>query len=195
MQGEQMNPKIKSKALLPQFILTQGDRVCLQVFAVLGGILLLALLAQVAIPLPFTPVPITGQTFGVALISLLWGRKLGVTTVAAYLLFGAFGCPVFAAAKTGALLGPTSGYLLGMFFASYWMGFLADRGATKRLVTTWLSAVSGSVIVFSFGVYGLSFFVPQDQLLTAGVLPFLPGDFIKTLLVTAMAYQATRKLG
>ena len=92
---------------------------------VLTGLALMTVLSRISIPLGFTPVPITGQTLGVALCALVFGRKRGMTAVAAYLALGAAGVPLFALGKTGVSFGPTTGYLIGMLLA---MAFLVTLG-------------------------------------------------------------------
>lgn len=182
------------QSLIPQILDQRGNKVIENAISIVIGVALLSLLAQIAMPLPWTPVPITGQTFGVALTALLWGRKRGLAVVLSYLFVGALGLPVFAMGKVGLSVGPTFGYLMGMVVAAYWMGFLSDSGWTKSLFRTWLAAVSGSVITFTLGVSVLSIFVPVNTLLVSGVLPFLPGDFIKTLLVTFTVFNAQRSI-
>ena len=187
-----------SMAVVPSILagsenLDLGKKVRDNALAVFAGVFLLALTAQISIPLSFTPVPVTGQTFGVALIALLWGRARGVAAVATYLTLGAFGVPLFALGKTGLSFGPTTGYLVGMFIASIAMGTLADFGWTKTFARTWISAFIGSVITFTCGVIVLSLFVPREALLMAGVLPFIPGDIIKTLLATTIVSQTSKK--
>ena len=145
------------------------------------GAAFLAALAQIAIPLPFTPVPITGQTFGVALMSLLWGRKWGFSSVALYVAVGAAGLPVFAQAASGLKL-MTSGYLVGMCLSSVVIGTLADMGWAKSFGKAFAACVLGSLCVFSCGLFVLSNFVPKGLLLAQGLLPFIPGDIIKSSL-------------
>lgn len=178
------------QALLPRLISKSQNQNLSNVLSVFAGVILISLLAQVSIPLPFTPVPITGQTFGVALTSLLWGRKRGFATMLSYLTLGSLGFPLFALGKSGFVVGPTMGYLVGMLFASFLMGTLADLGWTKSFFKTWLAAFLGSTVTFSFGLWILSYFIPGDQLLIAGLLPFLPGDLIKTALASTLAYKA-----
>lgn len=149
---------------------------------VAGGIVMLALLAQLKIVLPWTPVPITGQTFGVALLALLWGSRLSLTTFAGYLLLGFAGAPVLAGGASGFSFGPTMGYLAGMLLASWVVGKLSDHGWARSFWTALFACYVGSFLIFIFGVVGLSFFVPAKGLLVAGVLPFLPGDLIKNIL-------------
>lgn len=181
----------QDQALIPRLLIKKGNLVSHNMIAVLFGIALLSLLAQVSIPLPFTPVPITGQTFGVALTALLWGRKRAVACVVGYLGLGAAGVPVFAAGSFGLAWGPTLGYLIGMLIASFAMGTLADRGWTKTFFRSWLAAFSGSLITFACGLLVLSFFVPREALLMAGLLPFIPGDIVKTLLASGLAYKSS----
>lgn len=185
-------------ALVPQYLArrnAEGSQRVLENILVVGlGVLLLSGLAQIVIPLPWTPVPITGQTFGVALTALMWGRKRALAIILNYVLLGAMGLPIFAIAK----LGPTVGYLVGMVFSAYAMGALADLGWTKTFGRTYCAGFIGSMITFICGVIGLSFFLPTSgadrlaELLTAGLVPFLPGDFIKTLLASTIAYRAQR---
>lgn len=182
---------MKSNALVPQMVVGYGqNRLVNEMGAFTVGVLLLALLAQIKIVLPFSPVPITGQTFGVSLIALCWGRNRGAGIMAAYLGLGGLGLPFFA--TSGGLFGATSGYLLGMFFASMVVGELADRGATKSFLTSWAAGFVGSCIVFACGLLVLSFYVPQGTVFTVGLLPFLPGDLVKTV---SAAFIASRLRG
>ncbi len=155
----------------------------------LGGAALLSLLAQIAIPLPFTPVPITGQTLGVALLALTLGRAKGLSSVMLYLLAGAAGLPVFAQAHSGLVFGPTMGYLIGMLLATVLMGSLADKGWTSSFKKTLLAAFMGTTVTFILGVAVLAFFIPAKTLLLAGVLPFLPGALIKDTLAATVAHK------
>ena len=183
----------QENALIPQILVQRGNKLSENILSVFIGVVFLSLLAQLAIPLPGTPVPITGQTFGVALAALLWGRKRGVAVVVSYLTAGAMGLPVFAAAKSGLIMGPTMGYLIGMVLASYWMGTLSDFGWTKTFLKSWFTVFTGSIIVFAFGALVLSFFVPAKDVLLMGVIPFLPGDLIKTLVASFVAYKSNNQ--
>lgn len=159
----------------------------------LAGIGFLALLSQVAIPLPWTVVPITGQTFGVTLISLLYGRKLGTATVVGYLVLGAFALPLLAQGSFLFPLGPTSGYLVGMIAASWLIGFFSDRGATRSFFLSWGAGLLGSVLIFGLGLAWLSQFIPSEKLLIAGLYPFLLGDLIKTAVAAGIARESSRR--
>ncbi len=181
-------------ALVPQYLIHRGNKAIENIVSILVGVFGLSLLAQIALPLPWTPVPITGQTFGVALAGLMWGRKRGVAVVASYLVIGGLGAPVFAMGQSGLVMGPTTGYLVGMVIASYWMGLLSDFGWTQTFLKSYAAALSGSMIIFLCGMVVLSAFVPTKDLLAAGVFPFLPGDFIKTVIASAIAYRSQKAL-
>lgn len=164
------------------------------VISVFLGVVLISMLAQLSFQLPWTPVPITGQTFGVTLVALLWGWKRGSTVMLSYLVVGSLGAPVFAMGKSGLLFGPTFGYLIGMLLASAVVGKLADLGATKRFWTSLLSAYLGSIVVFGCGLLVLSRFVPTETLLVAGLWPFLIGDSIKNLIAALTAWRIRRTI-
>ncbi|MGE9745213.1 biotin transporter BioY [Bdellovibrio bacteriovorus] len=187
---------LKSQALVPLTLekYAVDSKLISNVLTVILGSLLLALTAQISVPLPFTPVPVTGQTFGVALLSLLWGRNRAMAAFALYLAEGAVGLPVFAHGTAFLTLGPTVGYLVGMFFATVIVGTLADRGYAKNFLTAFLCCVCGSLTVLGCGLLGLSFFVPSDALFSMGLYPFLPGDLIKNLLASTAVFSLNRTL-
>ena len=176
-----------SQALIPQLISRHQNQTLGNILSVFAGLALMTALAQISIPLPWTPVPITGQTFGVTFLSLIWGRNRGLAVMLSYLALGIAGALLFALGQAGFSWGPTSGYLIGMVIASAWLGTLADLGWTKTFWRSYVAAASGSLIVFSCGLYGLSFFLPQQTLLSAGLYPYIPGDFIKTLAACLLA--------
>jgi len=146
--------------------------------------LLLIACAQIRIPLPFTPVPITGQTFGVLLTGALLGSRYGTLVVIAYVVQGLTGLPVFAGLKGGIAVsfGPTGGYILGFIPAAFVVGWLLEKGWYKNLVLTIIAFALGNVTIYAFGLPWLAFFVGWDQVLQMGLLPFLPGDLLKLIL-------------
>jgi biotin transport system substrate-specific component len=155
--------------------------------AVVGlGVLWLALLAQVKVALPWTPVPITGQTFGVAVLALTFGSRLSMVSFLTYLLVGFAGAPVFAGLQAGLSWGPTMGYLVGMFFSAQAIGFLSDRGWGRSFGKALAACYLGSLLTFGFGLLVLSQFVPSQALLAAGLIPFLPGDLLKNLIAATI---------
>ncbi len=156
--------------------------------------LVVALFAQIAIPLPFTPVPLTGQTFAVLLIGAALGFKRGTASLALYTGMGALGLPVFAAGSSG-LSGPTIGYLIGFIAAASLIGWLAERGLERSLRTSILPFFLGTLVIYIFGAGWLAIFL-QVSLTDAfgmGVAPFIIGDVIK-LVLAAVALPAAWKL-
>ena len=162
---------------------------------VVGASIVTALAAQAALPLPWTPVPITGQTFAVLLIGAVLGARRAFLAQALYLIEGALGLPVFAGGAAGVLrlIGPTGGYLLAFPFAAAVVGALCERGWDRRVPTMLAAMLLGSCVIFSAGLAQLSRFVPGSTLLAQGLLPFIPGDVIKSSLA-AIAFPAAWRL-
>ncbi len=177
---------IKNQSPISRFLVSEkGNRLLRQIVFVLSGAAVLSLLAQVHIQLPFTPVPITGQTFGVALITLTWG-SLAPWTVATYLTVGFLGAPIFANGMSGMAMGPTAGYLFGMMLASILVGNLVDRGAVKGFKSALSMAYLCSICTFAVGLPVLAQFVGYKNVLAFGFYPFLLGDLAKNLLVATL---------
>ena len=156
------------------------------IFFVLSGVILLSIMSQLIIPLYFTPVPISLGSFGVILIALLYGRKLGTATVLSYVVAGSLGAPVFAGFKAGSLFSPTGGYILGYIAAALILGFLSDKGIAKSYVKTFLSLLLASAVILVLGALVLILFVPSKNIFMIGVLPFLPGDMLKVVAATLL---------
>ena len=161
------------------------------------GSALIALSARVAIPLPFSPVPVTGQTFAVLLVGAALGRWRGAAAVIAYLAEGAAGLPVFAGASGGpaALLGPTGGYLLGFVPGAWICGFLAERGWDRRVGTTIASMLLGNIAIFAVALPWLARYVGGSNVWSLGFWPFVPGDIVKIGLAAAALPLAWKWLG
>jgi biotin transport system substrate-specific component len=168
-----------------------------EIALVLAGSLLIALSAQIQILPPFSPVPVTGQTFAVLLLGALYGSRRGAATVVTVLVFGAFGLPVFAGGAAGLsrFAGPTAGYLLGFVIAAFAVGSLSERGWDRRPWTTAASMIIGNLIIYAAGVLWLARFVGWDAVLPAGVLPFLAGDAVKIVLATVLLPAGWRLVG
>lgn len=156
------------------------------ILLVLVGSVFVTVLAQVSIPLPFTPVPITGQTFAVLLVGATLGAWRGAASLALYVGEGSLGLPVFAAGAAGTahLLGPTGGYLVGFVAAAFIVGHLAERGLDRRWRTALPTFLAGEIVIFLLGVSWLAGFIGWDKALAGGLWPFLPGDALKLLLAT-----------
>jgi biotin transport system substrate-specific component len=154
---------------------------------VVGGISFIALLAQISIPVPGSPVPVTGQTLAVLLIGTTYGARLGFITFASYLLAGIAGAPLFAHSATSPnhgiarLTGATGGYLVGMLVASLALGYLADRKADQKFKTSFPALLMGDVIIFIFGLAWLhaSLDLSWSATIAAGFTPFIFGEALK----------------
>jgi biotin transport system substrate-specific component len=157
-----------------------------QVAVVLAFSLLVALSAQVVVPL--APVPITGQTFVVLLAGALLGSRLGALAMIAYLVEGASGLPFFRGGNAGLiyLLGPTGGYLLAYPVAAFLTGWLAERGWDRKYLTAAAAMALGSIVILACGWLWLSRFVPAGEAFAVGVARFVVGDAIKVALAAAV---------
>jgi biotin transport system substrate-specific component len=158
-----------------------------QALFVVGGIGFIALLAQISIPVPGSPVPVTGQTLAVLLIGTTYGARLGLITFASYLLAGIAGAPIFAHSATSPnhglarLTGATGGYLVGMLVASLLLGYLADRKADQKFKTSFPALLLGDVVIFAFGLTWLhaSLDMTWSATIKAGFTPFILGEALK----------------
>ena len=156
---------------------------------VVGFSLLTAAAAQVVVPLPWTPVPLTGQTFAVLLTGALLGPRLGALAMLAYLAEGAAGLPFFrgGAGGVGHLAGPTAGYLFAFPVAAYVTGYLAERGWDRRFVTAAAAMALGSFVILAGGWAWLTFLSGNAaQAFRLGVGWFLVGDVVKIALAAAV---------
>lgn len=171
---------------------------------VLGGAAFVALAAQIAIPLPFTPVPLTAQTFAVLLVGASLGTARGAASLLLYTAMALVGMPVLAPTAEGThltgtavLSAPSFGYVIGFIAAAAITGRLAERGASRTPVRTALMMVIGNLVIYAFGVTWLAMSI-DASLATAvslGVTPFLIGDLIKIALASALLPLSWRLLG
>lgn len=179
-----------------------GEGIAADALRIAAANILLVLCAHIVIPLPWTPVPITGQTFGVLLVASLLGARRGAITLILYLLEGAAGLPVFQPLGLPGLArfaGPTAGYLLSYPVAAFVTGWLVERGAKirdSRAAGSWLAGlsligalVSGEAIIFACGCAWLAVFlkIGWGAALQQGALPFVPGEIIKMALIVVAA--------
>ncbi|MHB2026573.1 MAG: biotin transporter BioY [Elusimicrobiota bacterium] len=149
---------------------------------------IIAICAQISIPLPWTPVPLSGGTLGVLYAGALLGSRRGALAVALYLTEGACGLPFFAGGAAGFIhfAGPTGGYLIGFLPAAYATGKLAEAGWAKSPFQSFAMMLLGSLIILASGLLGLARFLPYSRLLAAGFYPFIPGDIAKACISAAL---------
>jgi len=179
-----------------------GEGIAADALRIAAANILLVLCAHIVIPLPWTPVPITGQTFGVLLVAVLLGARRGAITLILYLLEGAAGLPVFQPLGLPGLArfaGPTAGYLFSYPMAAFVTGWLVERGAKlrdsraggSRLAGLSLlgALISGEVIIFACGCAWLALILRMGWAvaLSQGALPFMPGEIIKVALIVVAA--------
>ena len=172
-----------------------GEGIAADAARIIAANILLAPCAHIAIPLPWTPVPITGQTFGVLLVAVLLGSRRGTIAVVLYLLEGMAGLPVFApigAPGVARFFGPTAGYLLAYPPAAFVTGWLAERSAGiwfVRFAGLRLTGalIAGDAIIFLGGCFWLAIGagLGWSHAFYAGLLPFLPGEIMKMALIVA----------
>jgi biotin transport system substrate-specific component len=153
------------------------------------GALLIYLTARLAIPVPGSPVPVTGQTFGVLLVGGALGFRRGLSSVGLYVLIGLIGLPWFAENKGGVnvILGATGGYLIGFVLAGAVVGRLAELGWDRRILGALGAMILGNAIIYVVGVPWLMAVAHYDFMtgIEKGVRPFLIGDAIKLCLAAA----------
>jgi biotin transport system substrate-specific component len=171
------------------------------VLLVLGGAGFVGLMAQISVRLGFTPVPITGQTFAVLLVGAAYGSALGAASMAAYLVLGVIGVPLYADHKHGwdVFSGATGGYIVGFIVAAAVTGALAERGWDKRFSSSIAAMLTGSVIIYACGSIWLrhELHVSWNTTFVDGVYPFIPGDIVKLYLAAAAlpgAWSLVRRL-
>ncbi|MCO5164105.1 MAG: biotin transporter BioY [Mesorhizobium sp.] len=159
-----------------------------QVALVLAGTTLLALSAKISVP--FFPVPMTFQSLVVLLIGAAFGPRLGALTLAAYLVEGAAGLPVFAGTPEKGIgiaymVGPTGGFLLGFLLAATLVGWMVGQGAGRSVWAAALVVLAGSVAVYMPGLLWLGAVVGWDKpVLEWGLYPFLYGDALKLVIAS-----------
>ena len=154
---------------------------------IVGFSLLTGLMAQIRITLPFTPIPLTGQTFAVLLSGAVLGSRRGFLSQALYLAEGAAGLPVFAGGVGSALylLGPTGGYLWSFPVAAALLGWLVERGASRSSSKLAAALIVSDLLILASGGAWLHilFRVPYSQSWILGFYPFLGADLAKIVLV------------
>lgn len=164
-------------------------------FQILLGSIFLAITAQIAIPLPFTPVPITLQTLGVAILTMALGPRKGALAVVAYLCQASIGLPVLAGGVVNPLwmIGPRAGYLLSYIISSFLVGSLLETFKTNSFIKNWIILSVNEATVLLCGSLWLGFFVGWNHAFAMGALPFIPGAILKITIATS-GFKQVRKL-
>jgi biotin transport system substrate-specific component len=191
--------------LLATYAARADMRTAIRVASVLLIATLTAAAAQISIPLPFTPVPLTLQPMVVLLGGAALGARLGMAAQVLYLAAGIAGLPVFAASPVlpqGVLrlLGPTGGYLMSYPFAACVAGWLAERGFDRRYVTSVIAMACGLAVIFACGVTWLALFARPGAVgvaaaLRTGLYPFLPADILKLFIAAGVIPSIWRLIG
>lgn len=164
----------------------------IELVQVSAAVVTIAFLSQIVIP--FKPVPFTGQTLGILLTAGLLGRKKGILAVLTYILLGTMGMPFFAGGDFGLarLAGPTGGYLTGFVVSTFLVGYLSDRGLFKDFRSAVICMSAGNIVIYALGTLWLSKFTGWENVLSAGVIPFIPGDIIKIIIAASLVPAASK---
>ncbi|QPP08848.1 biotin transporter BioY [Streptomyces bathyalis] len=172
---------VLADALTPDTATLTGPRAHVRdAVLVLGGAALTGVAAQLAVPVPGSPVPVTGQTFAALLVGAGLGARRGFLAMALYTLAGAAGMPWFAEASSGAAM-PSFGYVLGMLLAATVVGALARRGGDRGPLRTAGTMAVGMALTYAVGVpyLALATGMSASEAVAAGLVPFLVGDLLK----------------
>lgn len=159
----------------------------------------LLLWASAKVQVPMWPVPMTMQSFVILVIGFAYGTRLGVATVALYLMEGAIGLPVFAGTPERGIglaymMGPTGGFLVGFLIVVALMGWLAERGWDRTLPKTVAALAIGTVLLFVPGVLWLAMLIGWSKAVAAGLTPFIVGSVVKLGLAAALLPMASKAL-
>lgn len=188
---------MRPEAATLRYALVPRTGVLTEALLVLAGTALVAVAAQISIPLPFTPVPITGQTFAVLLVGASFGALRGFASIALYWLVGIAGAPVYADRSSGweTFMGPTGGYIIGFVAAAAVTGWLAQRRWDRHFRSSVAAMLTGSVIIYACGLPWLAVDLGTDleKTLELGLYPFVIGDLLK-LYLAAMLLPGAWKL-
>ena len=166
---------------------------------VLAGTALIAASAQISVKLPFTPVPITGQTFAVVLVGASLGPLFGTASAMLYLWLGVAGAPIYAHHDSGwgVITSASGGYIVGFVLAAAASGFLAERGWDRQFSSSIGAMLTGNVIIYLVGLPWLAVVLDTnlEKTLEYGLYPFVPGDMVKLYLAAAILPTAWRFVG
>ncbi|MFL3870972.1 biotin transporter BioY [Streptomyces griseobrunneus] len=186
----------RSGAVLADLLPAARHRYAVDAALVLGGAALTGLAAQIAVPVPGSPVPVTGQTFAALLIGTSLGARRGFLSLAVYAVVGMAGMPWFAEGTSGYAM-PSLGYILGMLLAATVVGALARRGGDRSVLRTAGTMAVGSAVIYAVGVpyLALATGMSLSAAVAAGLTPFLIGDALKAALAMGVLPAAWKLLG
>ncbi|MGW7368805.1 biotin transporter BioY [Streptomyces sp. NPDC054841] len=187
---------VRSGVVLADLLPASRAKSAVDAALVIGGAVLTGIAAQISVPVPGSPVPVTGQTFAALLVGTALGARRGFLSLALYALAGMAGMPWFAEADSGYAM-PSFGYILGMLLAATVVGALARRGADRSVLRTAGTMVLGSAIIYAVGVPYLSLATGMTltQAVAAGLTPFLIGDALKAALAMGALPAAWKLIG
>ncbi|MFE7627793.1 biotin transporter BioY [Streptomyces sp. NPDC057509] len=187
---------VRTGVVLADLLPAVRHRYAVDTALVLGGAALTGIAAQIAVPVPGSPVPVTGQTFAALLVGTALGARRGFLSLAVYALVGMAGVPWFAGGSSGAG-GASFGYVLGMLLAATVVGGLARRGGDRSVLRTAGTMVLGSAIIYAVGVpyLALSTGMSASAAIAAGLTPFLLGDTLKAALAMGALPTSWKLIG
>ena len=168
---------------------SRAYRIVREIFLIVGASVFVALCARVTLPLPFTPVPLSLQNFGVLLVGLLLGSRRGFAAMMLYLAEGAAGLPVFAAGSLG-LFGPTAGYLIAYPAVGFIAGWIREH-SPRSFARYLLACTVAEIVLFAAGVSWIVVFLRQPLTRAAafGLYPFLAAEVLKVTTAAAIAFR------
>ncbi|MCX5100697.1 MULTISPECIES: biotin transporter BioY [unclassified Streptomyces] len=186
----------RTGAVLADLLPAARHRYAVDTALVLGGAALTGIAAQIAVPVPGSPVPVTGQTFAALLVGTALGARRGFLSLAVYALVGVAGMPWFSEGTSGMGF-PSFGYVLGMLLAASVVGGLARRGGDRSVLRTAGTMVLGSAIIYAVGVpyLALATGMSASAAIAAGLVPFLLGDALKAALAMGALPAAWKLIG
>src|SRR6058998_1472457 len=169
-------------------------RVLTNIALILGASAIIAIAAQIAIPLPFTPVPLTLQPIAVILVGAVLGSTRGAAAATLYLLEGLSGLPVFAQGHAGPLwlIGPTAGYLYSYPFAAFVAGWFSERGGGNHVARALCGMLIALAVIYAGGWSWLALFFGARRAFALGVVPFVIADVLKIAIAAALLPYAQR---
>lgn len=193
MSTQQAATAVEPRAVLADLI---PGALVRDILLVIGGACFVGLMAQISVPLPWTPVPLTGQTLAVLCVGAAFGPIRGGAAMTLYLLVGVAGIPWFADGQSG-WGGPSFGYVIGFIVSAIVVGALAERGADRTPLKAVPAMLIGTLIIYAFGVPWLaaSLDVSLSKAFELGVRPFIGGDLIKLALAAGLLPAAWKLAG